>query len=60
VQHHFSENGQEILNIFTQPFNTTAEGSVGSPTADNQFIFQSSSASISNMIKAAHQSSHND
>jgi hypothetical protein len=54
VQHHFSENGQEILNIFTQPFNTTAEGSVGSPTADNQFIFQSSSASISNMIKAAH------
>jgi len=41
------------MNIFTQPFSADTPGMQG-PSNSNQFVFQSSSASISNMIAAAH------
>ncbi len=44
------------MNIFTQPFSAeTPCGMQGGSSESNQFVFQSSSASISNMIAVAHQ-----
>jgi hypothetical protein len=41
------------MNIFTQPFSADTPG-MQAASNSNQFVFQSSSASISNMIAAAH------
>jgi hypothetical protein len=46
------------MNIFTQPFSADTPGMQGA-SGGNQFVFQSSSASISNMIAAAHHQEGN-